>query len=524
MGMAYKVILVDDEPIIRYGIASCIPWAEEGFELAGQAANGKEALKLLQRERVDIIISDIMMPAMDGLELAREAKKINPRVKVVMVSSYSEFKYAQEAVKTGVVVDYLLKPTMDPEDLLAVLHTCKDQLDLEEASQERDAFYAEEKERQLVEEAESRLRRCLLAGEPPPQPIRPWMREPLALSIWSWTPGAAFAEELRSRLKRLGTEMLVAVTGEQELALLQPDDNGSALSRLGRFHRELIGETAAALSVGASPAFHELKSLRSAYGWAGHALAEAFFRGEGRIYRGSIVPRRAEGQLSRDSWSEIQEACAKALDEAEMNSFATSCLERVFERWEQPSAHKKDVIGEAQSLLILFHAKLKKLHPDYTTRRAWDQLREIEATPSLEALVSWFRSLADQYRAEEPIPVMAEDSCNMHSIQLAMAYIRQHYLRDLSLQDAAEYVHMSKNYFSEQFKRHTGMNFIDYIIHLRIQHAKRLLRTTSMRVYEVGMQSGFNSSKHFLKSFKRKVACTPAEYRLRHAATAEALP
>ena len=117
--------------------------------------------------------------------------------------------------------------------------------------------------------------------------------------------------------------------------------------------------------------------------------------------------------------------------------------------------------------------------------------------------------------------MLAEDSYNVHSIQRALDFIREHYLKEISLQDAADYVNMSKNYFSEQFKRHTGMNFIDYLIHLRIQHAKRLLRTTSLRVYEVGLRSGFNSSKHFLKLFKRKVRCTPAEYRLRHSAAQE---
>ena len=132
--MVYKVVLADDEPIIRCGIASCIPWQEAGFELAGTASNGREALQICAREHIDVIISDIRMPVMDGLELVREAKKINPGVKAVMVSSYSEFQYAQEAVKSGVVVDYLLKPTMDPEDLVEVLKRCKERLDEEKAS------------------------------------------------------------------------------------------------------------------------------------------------------------------------------------------------------------------------------------------------------------------------------------------------------------------------------------------------------------------------------------------------------
>ena len=270
--MAYRVVLADDEPIIRCGIASCIPWQEAGFELAGQASNGREALAICAREHVDVIISDIMMPVMDGLALVREAKKINPGVKAVMISSYSEFKYAQEAVKSGVVVDYLLKPTMEPEDLLEVLHTCRRRLDEEKASRERSEFFEREKRRHELEQAEIQLKKCLAGGAEPPPPVRPWMKEPLALSVWSFAPRAMLAEEIKSRLAECGDTMLAAVTGGNELVALQPDRGGGAFSETAKRCREWSRETGAVITVGVSPAFHDLRALRDAYGWAKAAL------------------------------------------------------------------------------------------------------------------------------------------------------------------------------------------------------------------------------------------------------------
>lgn len=517
--MVYRVVLADDEPIIRCGIASCVPWQEAGFELAGQASNGQEALQICAREHVDIIISDIKMPVMDGLELIREAKKFNPGVKAVMVSSYSEFAYAQEAVKSGVVVDYLLKPTMDPEDLLQVLHTCRQRLDEEKAARERSELFEQEKRRHELEQAEIALKKCLAGGGEPPMPVFPWMKEPLALSVWSFAPRTMLAEEIKTRLAEAGEPLIAAVTGGNELVVLLPDAGGGAISGIARRCTELSRETEAVMTVGVSPAFHDLKSLRDAYDWAKTALEKSFFTGEGGVYRGSIAARRADTEAER-SWSELYELCSRALDTADLDRFER-LLERIFDRWGKGTAGKKEVIEEAQQLLILFHTKMKKLHPDYSALQMWEQLRAIESAPSLKALGDWYRDLAAQFRQEERLPVLAEDSYNVHSIQRALDYIRENYLKELSLQDAADYVNMSKNYFSEQFKRHTGMNFIDYLIHLRIRHAKRLLRTTSLRVYEVGMRSGFNSSKHFLKLFKRKVRCTPAEYRLRHSAAQE---
>src|SRR5690554_2907780 len=129
--MPYKVMVVDDEPMIRFGLVSCIDWKMEGFELIGEAANGASALRLLNDQHLDVLITDIKMPLMDGLELSRSLKQINPNVKVIIVSSYSDFGYAQQAVRLGVVMDYILKPTMEPEDLLRIVRACKEELDIE---------------------------------------------------------------------------------------------------------------------------------------------------------------------------------------------------------------------------------------------------------------------------------------------------------------------------------------------------------------------------------------------------------
>lgn len=157
-----------------------------------------------------------------------------------------------------------------------------------------------------------------------------------------------------------------------------------------------------------------------------------------------------------------------------------------------------------------------RINTEETIRLIIDKMQEIRELDTLVEL-SKFINYEFQYIWEDGrLPIVVADSGGTHAIQLAISYIQQRYHGELSLQEVADHVHMSKNYFSEQFKRLAGLNFIDFIIRLRIQYAKQLLSSTTLRVYDIGVKAGFNSSKHFLKIFKREVTCTPAEYRQLH--------
>ena len=108
-----KVFLVEDEAIIRHGIRDNIDWASHGFEFAGEAGDGEYAYPLILKAQPDILVTDIKMPFMDGLELSRLVKKTLPRTRIIVLSGYNEFEYAKEAIKIG-ISDYLLKPVRDP--------------------------------------------------------------------------------------------------------------------------------------------------------------------------------------------------------------------------------------------------------------------------------------------------------------------------------------------------------------------------------------------------------------------------
>lgn len=190
--------------------------------------------------------------------------------------------------------------------------------------------------------------------------------------------------------------------------------------------------------------------------------------------------------------------------------------------WHLRAYGKDEVMGQAESLLTMLWSRQYALKTEEMMNRILDRLKEVRRRDTLQSLVAYLENQYEAFWEMSPLPMITdEDAKGVHVIQLALSYIQEHYREDLSLQEVADHVHMSKNYFSEQFKKRTGLNFIDFVIRLRIHHAKRLLRTTSLKVQEIGEKSGFNSPKHFLKIFKREVKCTPVEYRQRYSMKTE---
>ena len=116
-----KILIVDDEYLLRQGIKHLVDWNKEGFNIVGEASNGKEALELIEKFKPHIIISDVVMPVMNGVDLAKITKTIYPEIQIVILSSHSDFNYVKDTFKLGIVNDYILKPKLNPEELVLLL-------------------------------------------------------------------------------------------------------------------------------------------------------------------------------------------------------------------------------------------------------------------------------------------------------------------------------------------------------------------------------------------------------------------
>ncbi|TLS50936.1 response regulator [Paenibacillus antri] len=469
----YTAVIVDDEPVIRFGIKASIDWHRLNVNVAGDFANGRQALQCIESQRVDLLITDIKMPVMDGLELARRALACQPAMKIVLVSSYNDFEYVREGLRLG-VTDYILKPTLEPEELRLLVLRCIERLEAERAGAGAAFASAKDAERRLREQE---LRRHLLHPEAPlaPAAAPPWLGASggftaVCLRVddverieeqFGYLHKAMLYEELEERFLATEPEGIGFQASENDWSFFLPG-TADAL-RLSRLKGELETSAGVGLTLGYAHGTGA-PMLRAAYESSRRAAGKRFFLGKGLLLSadetGGVVGLGDEDAMKRQAVETLSSRCGTRMD-------VTTLLERC------------------------------------------ERLKKAETAAELRGLLEL--SIAEAERAFEASSPRASGHETL--MEQAVEYIQSHYAGPLTLQQVADRVFLSKNYFCLLFKKHTNQNFIDYVIDLRIRKAKELLKTTDLRIYEVAESAGFNDVKYFSKLFKKMTSVSPGEFR-----------
>ncbi|WP_199617348.1 response regulator transcription factor [Paenibacillus alkalitolerans] len=507
----FRVIIVDDEPVIRFGIKASVDWEREGFRVTGDYANGADALEAMKAAPADILITDIKMPLMDGLTLTRRALEFHPQLKVILVSSYSEFDYVREGLKLG-VADYILKPTLEPEDLLDVVKKCSEKI-REEARLESRLIGVRSAELERRRRSyEQGLKRYLIDksdGLPADSPS--WLNEPYAAvyvmlnrvnaleETYGFLHKSIVLDQLVDALYRRIPEGIAFPAAENELFLLLPGGGEHLSNELVLLKMALEEEIGTTVSLGYDTG-EDADGVKSCFHNSKAACGRRFFEGEG-IYRYESMIRNAERD-DRHLPMMVQTVPSHSGDQL------CEIIGRWRSRWssggKSPSALKEEA---CRVLSMLF----KHSADPYALVESFDRMFKSE---TLEELCELLEEQALELRKHNSDNV--ERLASHNPVDKALEFIREHYLEPLTLQQVADYVHVSKNYFSILFKKTTEQNFIDFIIHLRIEKAKELLAGTDLKIYEVAERSGFNDVKYFSKLFKKMSGLTPIEYRDNH--------
>lgn len=531
----YNVIIVDDEVEIRNGLRLKIDWASLGFHVCGEAANGKEALDLLNGRFVHAIITDIRMPVMNGLELLRTCAVRHPAVKIVILSGYDDFAYLKTALQCG-AKDYLLKPVVRGE-LIEVLKRIGGEL----AAERQHMAARSETERKLAE-------------------TLPVLQEQLIYALISEQPydKGVLAEQLRERrldhlladhnsIRIVTVEMRIpagrldAGDGRPELLdqafLMMCRDIANQWSiHAALFHSRLHPRMAHFL-VGSSAKENDRAWLS---GWAAdiQATLRAYLRVETAIGIGEPVgsPRELrECYLSSlQSWSrcrpgphsqlvsdprpdedgiELSADTARklelALRHADEESFAQT-LKSWLGRHERASMNALALVAIRMTLWL--DAAGRSLGANRLPAHDWLWLSAgmPRAFDSVHAVVGYLTELAQTIVAT----TKPEQPAGGLSVAEAMQrYIEEHYAEELSLTMLADRFQMNVTYLSELFKKYSGHTFSDYLLHIRLTHAVRLLADPDFRLADIAELTGFASASYFSSVFKKHFGISPNDYR-----------
>ncbi|MCM3444104.1 response regulator transcription factor [Metabacillus halosaccharovorans] len=509
----YKVMIVDDEPIIRFGLKSSINWERENLFLLGDFSNGKQALEAIEAAgQVDILITDIKMPVMDGLTLMKKALKINPMLKVVLVSSYNEFDYAREGLTHG-AMDYILKPTLEPESFCKTIQKCvkkiveeqtiKKKLDSVERTnhfRERKKIEQEVKRVLLQKHRETNIGHLVDMFQTPFIVVCLKMKQiDKVEEEYGFLFKSLIFEEIQERFYKDREEGISIQIGESEL-LFFIKNTCNPLTDIHRLKEKVEKETMVSFSFGYE-VVTDCKGLVTGYERSVLASQRHFFNQHTNIF---VYKHPVEEFVHPLSLQELKEL----LTNIDVENVPIFLGERL-KQWRSEQMTPTDIKKEACDILTTLF--MERIEYSFLI----DRCSEIERSESLndlnEYLLKGFEA-CDQYITNQKM----KSNTDNELIDKALDFIHKHYTQELTLQHVADHIHISRNYFSILFKRFLGQNFIDYVIDLRIKKARELLVHTSLKVYEVAGNAGFNDVKYFSKLFKKVTGSSPGDFRMQH--------
>ncbi|MDF2936833.1 MAG: hypothetical protein K0Q90_2206 [Paenibacillaceae bacterium] len=540
-----NVLVVDDEPVIRQGLRTLVEWERHGFRLAGEAADGEEALAYMAGHQVDLVVTDLLMPRMDGLELIRRIREAQTSVGILVLSCLDDFACVKEAMKLG-AADYLLKPTMEPEQLLEVLGQMRTELLRSRQEQERLLRWQRENEETKLMRLSRRTGDFFAGGSSDPE-----LEEELfaaggnvaCLMVRLCPPGemvlaaaeAAAVETGCLAVVRRREQLLVLYSLRRTASRQELHDRRTACATAlaKQLRAALDGGCRALVSVG--PAAAGLADLKPLAGWHEQRLHRHFYAGEAVPGTVAAAGPPAPGPvtvLAEEAWPPPALPGAGAAAAAPLPYEARHDLLRalaggnaagVRHQLERVAAQVQAARPPAGELLS-FAAELvamaedavhtQSLRPgageDYSRRRA-ELLVSASAAISAQALFAWLEQAVEELLCHPGAGDAGQSSANPF-VRMARQYMQDNYSRNISTAEIAAHVKLNRSYLSELYSRETGETLSDALSRIRMEAAKELLKEGRLKVYEVAEAAGYSDSKIFTKAFKRMTGLTPKKF------------
>lgn len=529
-----KVFLCEDEFVVREGIKNNIDWATSGYEFVGEASDGELALPLIRKLEPDIVITDIKMPFMDGLELSRVIRRELPSTEIVILSGYEEFDYAKQAISIG-VAQYLTKP-ISGNDLLRELDTLREKII---RNKEENAL--KEKFRKEMEENVSREKSALFN---------------------SLVSGDCSVTELIERSKKLGIDLSAVwynivllfiksdhhnieeysgsyVTIEEKIneiisdmgcICFDRDLEGKAVLIMGDSEKSLINHQDSLIarleeifkpyahirySGGVGRPVNRLSMLNESYEDAGRALANRFFTTESKFFDSSGTERKG---TDSEEMFDISSIDAKRIDKSNVSRFLKlGNIDEIpfyvgeFVKSVGENAFESYIFRQYIAMDVFF--AVSGFVEELSSKKQFDGIEEVtkESLESVESIKSYIARII-----EKAITYRDSIATNRYTeiVEDAVKYIEENYSdEELSLNQLASHVNVSPNHLSTIFSQQTGQTFIKYLTEYRMDRAKEMLKCTSMRSSEISEAVGYKDPHYFSYMFKKTVGVTPTNYR-----------
>lgn len=528
-----KVFLVEDEFVVREGIKKNIDWAAHGYDFCGEASDGELAFPMIQKLKPDIVITDIKMPFMDGIELSRLIKKEFPWMEIIILTGYEEFAYAKEAIKIG-VAQYLSKP-ISGDELIKEVDALSEKIAESKREREISERYKKEMEENLQQEKKDFFRHLVSGQKSVPDLLE--MGETLGMdisAIWynvlliklqstshtqeEYSKSVVGAEQKLAEIEN-AFDILAFDRNLEGRAVLLKADSEEELKKLQKIYINRFLEIAEANDhiryyVGIGEPVNRLRELSVSFERASHAFAHRFFE------EGSRVVDSAD--MGGNGYSEEQfNICSvdpnsvdrnkvreflKTGDKEEVIYFVEEFFSNLGSNAVQSNVFRQYVVMDCYFCVAEFVEELQYSRDEI---------------PAFDINSGWTKSVPETQKyieelLKEAIELRNRSARNRYGdvVEQAIRYIEENYADgDLSLNMLASHVRFSPNHLSMIFSQQTGQTFIHFLTEYRMNKAKEMLRCTSKKSSEIAFDVGYKDPHYFSYLFKKTQGMTPTQYR-----------
>lgn len=528
----YTLLIADDEPLIRNGVKNIIDWESLGFSNIFLAEDGQEALDIIRSNKVDLVLTDIVMPFMDGLELSEILAKEFPQIHVVILTGHEDFEYAKQSVDLG-VKNYILKPVGAQTLYNKMKKICE-------------ALHIENKQKEYISNMKKQLQQSLPA-------LRVQMLNRIVCNASSHT--SKYLERCKSLGINLEEGPFMVASVEMEMRTLAEEDYDLYLfagqniasecvgeehyvfedvrgriaivfrcSLLGEDYHDIVYQTMCVIqkaiynnlqvenTCGTGSGAESCEELHESYINAKRAVDCKYSLGSNNVYdiedlgyleKSFYYPQKETKSLVKA----VKFGSAQEVSEAVRQIVHAGNKERSLS-----GVNMKMIYIEAVTSLLRELSDFKEV-----SEEIWNDgfafYRDIDRWDNLETMENKLFDFAWKVRGELET---VQSNSGTRVIEKVKEFVAANYKNpDLSLTSAAEFACVSTGYLSGLFKKEAGTNFIKYLTDVRMEKSMELLRSTDLKTYEIAYETGFANPHYFSISFKKYTGMSPSDFRQR---------
>lgn len=529
-----KVLIADDEKKICQLIEKLVDWETLGMEVAAFAADGIEAMEKVKEHHPDIVITDIRMPGLDGLELVRLGKEFNPRMEFVIISGYRHFEYAQTAIRHG-VSNYILKP-IKKEELTESLGRLAERF----REKTEQLSYEEKVKRTLKSDTET-IRKAFLSDivlrrnrELLKQPLETLNQE----FHYSFRPGNfctailkmdshVFDDErnwrfMADKVRNAIGQQLEDCVWEQELLFVEGfcyvllNFETETRPEIRRRFRGLLDQLRVqggilenfSVTIALGTVCERLEELEASLKNARLLIEERLIAGTGKLLDGELS---ANGSFAEsEEFTEFNGLMSQALESLEVFAVREAMLKLKSRMLSLRGVTGHEILQMTREVcnLYLFFMKNYRIRIEEDFLESYNAGADNCASAAelfdymIRRITASYEKAAKQKRQDENRPVRS-----------VKKYVSEHYNEPLSLEQVSEVARLSPAYLSTIFKKDTGMTFLEYVSKVRMDMAKQLLKETNLTVADICGRVGYSDVRYFTKTFAKYSGLKPNEYR-----------